>query len=148
MVRKALLFEDSLPIAENIKSSIVNKGAFNTTRTPHSNHNENKRRKGGNNTSKDKKIKVEEEPSIEYCKFCDKSGQREDACWKEMGACLRCGSHDHHIPNCPMLKDQNKGKQGASKRQGNLNVVIQAELPTGGGNDYEELENDGTGDEC
>ncbi|MQL68889.1 hypothetical protein Taro_001165 [Colocasia esculenta] len=147
MVRKALLLKDSLAIVETIRSSVVSKEASDTIRTPHSNHHENKRSNGEYSVGKDKKIKLEEEPIGENCKFCDKPGHRVDACWKKVGACLRCGSHDHRIPNCPKLKDQTRGNQRVPKRQGTLNIVIQVGFPTEGGDEYEELENDGTRDE-
>ncbi|MQL79184.1 hypothetical protein Taro_011612 [Colocasia esculenta] len=53
--------------------------------------------------------------TVEYCKFCNKPGHQADKCWKKAGACLRCGSHEHRIPNCPMLKDQVGRNQGVGR---------------------------------
>ncbi|XP_071932186.1 uncharacterized protein [Coffea arabica] len=35
------------------------------------------------------------------CGYCGKPNHTEDVCWKKGRKCLRCGSADHQIANCP-----------------------------------------------
>ncbi|MQL68687.1 hypothetical protein Taro_000949 [Colocasia esculenta] len=118
------------------RPTFIKRGAVDTTGTfpnnNNNNYNNNKRPTTGKDYSMEKKIKVEETTMVEYCKFCNKPGHQGDKCWKKAGACLRCGSHEHRIPNCPMLKDQVGRNQGVVQRQGRVNAMTQAELPEGG----------------
>ncbi|MQM07430.1 hypothetical protein Taro_040271 [Colocasia esculenta] len=146
MFQRAQLVEDTMAKVEGMrgketsKPTFTKRGAVDTTGTFPNNNNNNNNSNYNNNkrptTRKDygmeKKIKVEETMMVEYCKFCNKSGHHADKCWKKAGVCLRCGSHEHHIPNCPMLKDQAGRNQGVVKRQGRVNAITQAELPKGG----------------
>ncbi|MQM19294.1 hypothetical protein Taro_052295 [Colocasia esculenta] len=143
MVQRAQLVEDTMAKVEGMrgkdisKPTFIKRGAVNTTGTfPNNNsnnYNNNKRPTPGKDYGMKKKIEVEETMTVEYCKFCNKPRHQADKCWKKVGACLRCGSHEHHIPNCPMLKDQAGRNQGVLKRQGCVNAVTQAELPEGAG---------------
>ncbi|MQM07797.1 hypothetical protein Taro_040643 [Colocasia esculenta] len=139
MVQRAQLVEDTMAKVEGMRGKDISKptftkrGAVDTTGTfPNNNNNNNKRPTIGKNYGMEKKIKVEEAMTVEYCKFCNKPGHQADECWKKAGACLRCGSHEHRIPNCPMLKDQDGRNQGGVKRPGRVNAITQAELPEGG----------------
>ncbi|MQL72970.1 hypothetical protein Taro_005323 [Colocasia esculenta] len=99
------------------REAVDTTGAFPNNNNNNNNYN-NKRPTTGKDYGMEKKIKVEETMTEEYCKFCNKPGHQADKCWKKAGACLRCGSHEHRIPNCPMLKDQARRNQGVVKRQG------------------------------
>ncbi|MQL80288.1 hypothetical protein Taro_012734 [Colocasia esculenta] len=119
MVQRAQLVEDTMAKVEGMrgkdisKLTFIKRGAVDTTGTfPNNNNNNNnnnynnKRPTTGKDYGMEKKIKVEETKTVEYCNFFNKPGHRADECWKKAGACLRCGNHDHRLPNCPMLKDQ------------------------------------------
>ncbi|MQL71354.1 hypothetical protein Taro_003674 [Colocasia esculenta] len=119
------------------RPTIIKRGSVDTTGIFHNNnnnnnYNNNKRPTTGKDYGMEKKIKVEETTMVEYCKFCDKLGHQADKCWKKAGACLRCGSQEHRIPNCPMVKDQVGRNQGVVKRQGRMNAITPVELPEGG----------------
>ncbi|MQL82716.1 hypothetical protein Taro_015202 [Colocasia esculenta] len=136
MVQRAPLVEDTMAKVEGIrekdisKPTFIKRGAVDTTGTfSNNNNNNNKRPTTGKDYGMEKKIKVEETMTVEYCKFCSKPGHQADKCWKKARACLRCGSHEHRIPNCPMLKDQAGRNQGVVKRQERVNAMMQAELP-------------------
>ncbi|MQM03177.1 hypothetical protein Taro_035951, partial [Colocasia esculenta] len=118
MVQRAQLVEDTMAKVEGMrgkgisKPTFIKRGAVDTTGTfPNNNNNNNnnnynnKRPTTGKDYGMEKKIKVEETKTVEYCNFCNKPGHRAEECWKKAGACLRCGNRDHHLPNCPMLKD-------------------------------------------
>ncbi|XP_071921801.1 uncharacterized protein [Coffea arabica] len=38
------------------------------------------------------------------CGYCGKSNHTEDNCWRKARKCLRCGSTEHQIANCPLIK--------------------------------------------
>ncbi|MQL67953.1 hypothetical protein Taro_000255 [Colocasia esculenta] len=143
MVQRAQLVEDTMAKVEGIKGKDISKptfikrGAVDITGTfPNNNNNNpcnnNKRPTTGKDYGMEKNIKVEKTTTMEYCKFCDKPGHQANKCWKKAGDCLRCGSQEHRISNCPMLKDQVGKNQGVVKRQGRVNAIMQAELPEGG----------------
>nr|XP_027088588.1 uncharacterized protein LOC113709944 [Coffea arabica] len=45
------------------------------------------------------------------CGYCGKSNHIEDNCWRKARKCLRCGSTEHQIANCPLISDtQSAGK--------------------------------------
>ncbi|XP_071902691.1 uncharacterized protein [Coffea arabica] len=45
------------------------------------------------------------------CGYCGKSNHTEDNCWRKARKCLRCGSTEHQIANCPLISDtQSAGK--------------------------------------
>ncbi|XP_071912307.1 uncharacterized protein [Coffea arabica] len=39
------------------------------------------------------------------CGYCEKSNHTEDECWRKARKCLRCGSTEHQIVNCPLISD-------------------------------------------
>nr|XP_027090413.1 uncharacterized protein LOC113711447 [Coffea arabica] len=45
------------------------------------------------------------------CEYCGKSNHTEDNCWKKEIKCLRCGSADHQLANCPVLSRDGRGSQ-------------------------------------
>ncbi|MQM01088.1 hypothetical protein Taro_033839 [Colocasia esculenta] len=122
MVQRAQLVEDTMAKVECMrgkdisKPTFIKRGAVDTIGTfPNNNtnnYNNNKRPTTGKDYGMEKKIKVEETKMVEYCNFCNKLGHRAEECWKKAGACLRCGSRDHRLSNCPMLKDQVARNQG------------------------------------
>ncbi|MQM06735.1 hypothetical protein Taro_039563 [Colocasia esculenta] len=139
MVQRAQLVDDTMAKVEGIKGkdiskpTIIKRGSIDTTGTFHNNnYNNNKRPTTGKDCGMEKKIKVGETMTVEYCNFCNKPGHQAEKCWKKAGACLRCGSHEHRISNCTMLKDQAGRNQGMVKRQGNENAMMRAEHPEGG----------------
>ncbi|MQL73069.1 hypothetical protein Taro_005413 [Colocasia esculenta] len=130
IVQRAQLVEDTMAKVEGMRGKDISKptftkrGAVDTTGTfPNNNNNNNKRPTTRKDYGMEKKIKVEETMTVEYCKFCNKPGHQADKCWKKAGACLRCGSHEHHIPNCPMLKDQ----AGSNRGLGHVEELLVAE---------------------
>ncbi|GAV63139.1 RVP_2 domain-containing protein [Cephalotus follicularis] len=40
-----------------------------------------------------------------------------------MGKCLRCGSQDHMMNNCPMMRDQARGQQGSAGTSGSVGAA-------------------------
>ena len=38
------------------------------------------------------------------CSYCGKMGHNENTCWKKTGDCLRCGSSEHRIKDCPISR--------------------------------------------
>ncbi|XP_027157579.1 uncharacterized protein LOC113759210 [Coffea eugenioides] len=49
------------------------------------------------------------------CGYCGKPNHTEDNYWKKEGKCLRCGSADHQLATCPILKQDGKGSQTPPK---------------------------------
>ncbi|XP_027151991.1 uncharacterized protein LOC113752048 [Coffea eugenioides] len=39
------------------------------------------------------------------CAYCKKPGHTIDGCWKKQGKCLRCGSSEHQISDCPKVQE-------------------------------------------
>ncbi|XP_071924797.1 uncharacterized protein [Coffea arabica] len=39
------------------------------------------------------------------CGYCGKLNHTEDECWRKARKCLRCGSADHQMVNCPLISD-------------------------------------------
>ena len=42
--------------------------------------------------------------SRKKCEYCHRMGHKFSKCWRRLRACLRCGSKDHKIHNCPRLR--------------------------------------------
>ena len=62
---------------------------------------------------------------VTICGYCRKSNHIEVDCWRKGRRCLRCGSAEHRIANCPGLLHEKKGTQqptqtdpGPSTREG------------------------------
>ena len=46
-----------------------------------------------------------------FCAYCGKTNHTEDNCWRKTQKCLKCGSTEHQIANCPLISDtQSAGK--------------------------------------
>ncbi|MQL97832.1 hypothetical protein Taro_030531 [Colocasia esculenta] len=60
--------------------------------------------------SQERKLKavVPSTPAKGNCKHYDKLGHTTDECWRKVGACLCCGSREHRIPECPLLKENER----------------------------------------
>ncbi|GAV84680.1 hypothetical protein CFOL_v3_28122 [Cephalotus follicularis] len=54
------------------------------------------------------------------CTFCGRPNHDESECWKNMGKCLKCGSQDHILNNCPMIREQVRGQQGNAGASGSV----------------------------
>ncbi|KAK6122573.1 hypothetical protein DH2020_043682 [Rehmannia glutinosa] len=39
---------------------------------------------------------------ILVCSYCNKPGHTPEECWRKAGKCLRCGSGQHQVKDCPM----------------------------------------------
>ncbi|MQL68777.1 hypothetical protein Taro_001064 [Colocasia esculenta] len=65
------------------------------------------------------KVYVPNTPTKSHCKHCDKPGHTADECWRKAGACLPYGSREHRIPECLLLK-QNERRPNVPKKQGRL----------------------------
>ncbi|XP_027150294.1 uncharacterized protein LOC113750528 [Coffea eugenioides] len=49
------------------------------------------------------------------CGYCRKSNHIEDNCWRKAWKCLRCGSTEHQIANCPLISDAQSTGQANPK---------------------------------
>ncbi|KAL5735005.1 hypothetical protein ACOSP7_032866 [Xanthoceras sorbifolium] len=50
---------------------------------------------------------------------CDHCGRRHHGeCWKLTGACLKCGSHDHLVRDCPQLRSQQPERSAPTTSRG------------------------------
>ncbi|XP_027169401.1 uncharacterized protein LOC113769125 [Coffea eugenioides] len=47
------------------------------------------------------------------CGYCGKANHTANECWRKEGKCLRCGSVEHQIANCPKISE-NGGSQGGA----------------------------------
>ncbi|CAI9094455.1 OLC1v1030199C1 [Oldenlandia corymbosa var. corymbosa] len=78
---------------------------------------------GKDSVEKRKVIEVRKQPtggSRTFCNYCKKPNHTEAECWSKLKKCLRCGSGDHHIQNCPKLKEstgilQKESNEGGEK---------------------------------
>ncbi|MQM14873.1 hypothetical protein Taro_047809 [Colocasia esculenta] len=68
------------------------------------------------------------------CKHCDKLGHTAEECWRKAGACLRCGSRENRIPECPLLKKNEKLLMG-QKKPGRLHALQEVETTEEGESD-------------
>ncbi|XP_027067632.1 uncharacterized protein [Coffea arabica] len=52
------------------------------------------------------------------CGYCEKANHTANECWRKDGKCLKCGSAEHQIVNCPRISENGKSQGGAtSSRQ-------------------------------
>ncbi|XP_071924779.1 uncharacterized protein [Coffea arabica] len=49
------------------------------------------------------------------CGFCGKPNHTEDNCWRKERRCLRCGSAEYQIANCPVLPREARATTQSSK---------------------------------
>ncbi|XP_071918701.1 uncharacterized protein [Coffea arabica] len=47
------------------------------------------------------------------CGYCGKANHTANECWRKDGKCLKCGSAEHQIANCPKISE-NGGSQGGA----------------------------------
>ncbi|MQM17621.1 hypothetical protein Taro_050593 [Colocasia esculenta] len=110
MVKKAQLLEDATNFTDRIKGKFVKKEMtsgpslakltngkkrpFYITEVP--------------NQERKPKAIVPNTPAKSNCKHCDKPGYTADECWRKVGICLRCGSCEHRIPECLLLKENER----------------------------------------
>ncbi|XP_027174577.1 uncharacterized protein LOC113774220 [Coffea eugenioides] len=47
------------------------------------------------------------------CGYCGKANHTANECWRKDGKCLKCGSAEHQIANCPRISE-NGGSQGGA----------------------------------
>ncbi|MQM21500.1 hypothetical protein Taro_054542 [Colocasia esculenta] len=110
MVKKAQLLEDVTDLTDRIKGRMVKKEQ--TSGAPSKPTNGKKRPISITDwPSQERKPKVFTPAASNNkprCKHCDKMGHTAKECWRKEGACLRCGSREHHIPDCPLLKENEK----------------------------------------
>ncbi|MQM11464.1 hypothetical protein Taro_044373 [Colocasia esculenta] len=110
MVKKAQLLEDATDLIDRIKSKMVRKEQ--TSGAPSKPTNSKKRPLSiTNGPSQERKPKVPTPIAPNNkprCKHCDKLGHTAEECWRKVGTCLHCGSRDHRIPECPLLKENEK----------------------------------------
>ncbi|GAV72043.1 hypothetical protein CFOL_v3_15532 [Cephalotus follicularis] len=66
------------------------------------------------------------------CTFCGRPNHDETECWKKMGKCLRCGSQDHMMNNCPMMGNQARSQRGSAGASGSV-TAAQPRKDTGKG---------------
>ncbi|MQM08936.1 hypothetical protein Taro_041796 [Colocasia esculenta] len=101
MVKKAQLLEDATNFTDYIKGKFVKKEM--TSGQSSAKPNNGKKRPfnitEGSSQERKPKVFVLNTPAKSNCKHCDKPGHTADECWKKVGACLRCGSRKHRIPN-------------------------------------------------
>ncbi|MQL98648.1 hypothetical protein Taro_031370 [Colocasia esculenta] len=110
MVKKAQLLEDATDFTEHIKGKFVKK---KMTSGPSSAKPTNGKKHPFNITegpSQERKPKaiVPNTPAKSNCKYCDKPGHIVDECWRKVGACQHFGSGEHRIPECPLLKENER----------------------------------------
>ncbi|XP_071912345.1 uncharacterized protein [Coffea arabica] len=60
------------------------------------------------------------------CGYCGRKNHTEDACWRKLKKCLRCGSSEHQIATCPVKNRE--GNEGAQPEKSN------PKQPTASGN--------------
>ncbi|GAV79157.1 hypothetical protein CFOL_v3_22622 [Cephalotus follicularis] len=66
------------------------------------------------------------------CTSCGRLKHDETECWKKMGKCLRCGSQEHMLNSCPMMRDQARGQPGSAGACGSV-ATAQPQKDTGKG---------------
>ncbi|MQM10367.1 hypothetical protein Taro_043261, partial [Colocasia esculenta] len=119
MVKKAQLLEDATDFTDRIKGMFMKKeltsGQSSTSR------NSGKKRPlnpiEGPSQERKPKVIVSYTPTKSNCKHCDKLSHMADECWRKVATCLRCGSHEHRIPECPLIKE-NERHPNSPKKQG------------------------------
>ncbi|MQM06852.1 hypothetical protein Taro_039682 [Colocasia esculenta] len=110
MVKKSQLLEDATDFTDRIKGKFMKK-EMTAGPSPAKPTNGKKRpfnnTEGPNQERKPKAI-VPNTPSKSHCKHCNKPDHTADECWRKVGTCLRCGSREHRIPECPLLKENER----------------------------------------
>ncbi|MQL73894.1 hypothetical protein Taro_006237 [Colocasia esculenta] len=134
MVKKAQLLEDAMDFTDRIKAKFVKKEM--TSGQSSAKPNNGKKCPfnitEGSNQERKPKAFVHNTPAKSNYKHCDKPGHIVDECWRKVGVCVRCKSHEHHIPECPLLKE-NERRPNAPKKQGRLQALYDEEPAMEGG---------------
>ncbi|MQL86259.1 hypothetical protein Taro_018794 [Colocasia esculenta] len=67
--------------------------------------------------------------SKDVCKHYHISGPKAENCWRRLGACLKCGSTQHRIPDCPMIKSApvKPNPQARQPKQGRIQAIQKVE---------------------
>ncbi|MQM20144.1 hypothetical protein Taro_053160 [Colocasia esculenta] len=114
MVKKAQLLEDATDFTDLIKGKFVKKEMTSGQSSAKSNNGKKRPFNITEGPSQERKPKaiVPNTPAKGNCKHCDKPGHTADECWRKVGACLRYGSRKHHIPECPLLKENERRETG------------------------------------
>ena len=55
-------------------------------------------------TPRDNSTQRGEAPVEKQCYYCHKIGHIASSCWRRLGLCLVCGSHEHRIAACPQRR--------------------------------------------
>ncbi|MQM14813.1 hypothetical protein Taro_047747, partial [Colocasia esculenta] len=110
MVKKAQLLEDATDFTDRIKGKFVKKELTPGLTTAKTSIGKKRPFSITEGPSQEKKPKVfvPNTPAKGNCKHCDKPGHTVDECWRKVGACLCCGSREHHIPECSLLKENER----------------------------------------
>ncbi|MQM21905.1 hypothetical protein Taro_054952 [Colocasia esculenta] len=126
MVKKAQLLEDATDFTHRIKGKFVKKELTPglTTAKPSIGKKHPFSITEGPSQEKKPRVFVPTTPTKSNCKHCDKPGHTTDECWRKVGARLRCGSREHRILECPMMKEHErlgnqliKGQQGLARKK-------------------------------
>ncbi|MQM01292.1 hypothetical protein Taro_034047 [Colocasia esculenta] len=119
-----MLLEDATDFTDHIKGKFVKKKV--TSGESSAKPTNGKKRPfnitKGSSQERKPKVFVPNTPTKSHCKHCDKPGHTADECWRKAEACLRCGSREHRIPECPMLKENEKCT-AMPKKQGRLQAL-------------------------
>ncbi|XP_020263274.1 uncharacterized protein LOC109839255 [Asparagus officinalis] len=62
------------------------------------------------------------------CDVCHKLGHEVKNCWRNTGACLRCGQKDHKIANCPLQQSSRNTFQPGQSSGGNKHPQAKARV--------------------
>ncbi|MQL76567.1 hypothetical protein Taro_008959 [Colocasia esculenta] len=138
MIKKAQLLEDAMETTDRIKGKAMKREQVSATGNYQLTIGR-KRPSGGSIEQADKKPKELGKQLVvangERCKHCDKASHQFEQCWRAQGRCLRCGSNDHRISDCPMLKEQapQDKRLNGQRRQGRLQAIQEPEAAEEGG---------------
>ncbi|MQM12374.1 hypothetical protein Taro_045292 [Colocasia esculenta] len=110
MVKKAQLLGDATDFTDHIKGKFVKKEM--TSNQSYAKPNNGKKcpfniPEGPSQERKPIAI-VPNTQTKSNCKHCDKPGHIAVECWRKVGTCLHCGSREHRIPECLLLKEHER----------------------------------------
>ncbi|MQM13795.1 hypothetical protein Taro_046721 [Colocasia esculenta] len=110
MVKRAQLLEDATDFIDCIKGKFVKKEV--TLGQSSAKPTNGKKRPfnitEGSSQERKPKVFVPNTLTKSHCKHCDKLGHTADECLRKADTCLRCGSREHCIPECPLLKENER----------------------------------------
>ncbi|MQL67905.1 hypothetical protein Taro_000159 [Colocasia esculenta] len=116
IAKKAQLLEDATDFTDCIKEKFMKKEMTSGQSSAKPNNGKKSPFNITEGSSQERKLKVflTNTPAKNNCKHCDKPGHTADECWRKVGACLHCGSREHRIPECPLLKENERHKRPMS----------------------------------